>query len=53
MIDCDAMLVYSGAYRAGEYVTMTNHEYPVFNPGTNGVTLNGVTLEIVPRWYTI
>ena len=53
MIDCDAMLVYSGAYRAGEYVTMTNHEYPVFNPGTNGVTLSGVTLEIVPRWYTI
>ena len=53
MIDCDAMLTYFGAYRAGEYVTMTNHEYPTLKPGMNGITVDGVSLEITPRWYEI
>lgn len=52
-IDCDAMLVYSGAVRMGEYVTMTNHEYPDLNPGNNGITVDGVTLQITPRWFEI
>lgn len=53
MIDCEAMLIYSGAYRAGEYVTMTNHEYPTLAPGLTGITVDGVTLEITPRWFEI
>lgn len=51
-IDCEAMLCHYGAVRMGEYVSTPNHEYPVLE-GTTGITLNGVTLEITPRWFTI
>lgn len=52
-IDCDAMLCYCGAVRMGTAVTSANHEYPELKPGTTGITLNGVTLEITPRWFEI
>ena len=52
-IDCEAMLCHCGAIRMGEYVETANHEYPVLNPGANGITLSGVTLEITPRWFDI
>lgn len=52
-IDCEAMLCHYGAIRMGEYVSTTNHEYPQLNPGTTGITLSGVALEITPRWFDI
>lgn len=53
MIDCEAMLIYCGAVQASEYVTMTNHEFPALSTGQTGITVNGVTLEITPRWFNI
>ena len=53
MIDCDAMLIYFNSFRAGDYVTMTNHEYPTLKPGDNNITIDGVTIEITPRWFNI
>lgn len=52
-LDCDAMLAYCGAVRMGSYVSSASHEFPELHPGTNGITLNGVTLEITPRWFEI
>lgn len=52
-LDCDIMSAYCGATSAHEYITTTNHEYPVLVPGANGITVSGVTLQIQPRWFEI
>lgn len=52
-IDCESMLIYSVATRMSEYITMTNHEFPEFRPGLNGITVDGVTLQITPRWFEV
>lgn len=52
-IDCEMMLPHYGATSARSYVTTTNHLYPSLHPGSNGITLNGVTLKIQPRWWEI
>lgn len=52
-LDCDAMLAYCGAVQMGQYVSSTSHEYPSLHTGANGITLDGVTLEIIPRWFEI
>ena len=52
-IDCDIMLPHYGALSAREYVTTTNHDYPELVPGDNGIQLDGVTLDIMPRWFEI
>lgn len=52
-IDCEMMECYYESNRAGEFVELTNHEYPVLKPGLNNIVLDGVTLEITPRWYNI
>lgn len=52
-LDCDIMTASCGAVSAHEYITTTNHEYPVLVPGNNGITVSGVTLRIQPRWFEI
>ena len=52
-IDCEMMLPHCGATSARSYVTTTNHLYPSLHPGSNGITLNGVTLKIMPRWWEV
>lgn len=53
-IDCDIMDAHYGASNANEYITVTDHIFPVLKPGANGITLDGVTkIEITPRWFTL
>lgn len=53
-IDSDMQDCYSGSLNCNDCVTITNNEFPEFEPGSNKITLNGVTkVEITPRWYTI
>ena len=52
-IDCDAVVPHYGAQQARSYITTTNHLYPSLHPGSNGITLNGVTLKIQPRWWEV
>ena len=53
-IDSDLMEIYdsNGSNRAA-YVTMTDHAFPVLEPGDNGITVDGVSLSVTPRWWRL
>ena len=53
-IDCEVMDCYRSIVNCNPFVTFTNHEFPVLEPGTSGISLGtGITkIEITPRWWT-
>lgn len=54
-IDCEMMDAYYGAVNCNSYITLSSGEFPVLEPGNNGVTLgtNINKVEITPRWWKI
>ena len=54
-IDCDIKDAFKGTTNCNGNITLSSGDFPVLNPGFNGVSLGtGITkIEITPRWYTI
>lgn len=55
-IDCDLQECYKDtlATNCNENVVLTNGKFPELVPGTNAITLSGITmLEITPRWWIL
>lgn len=52
-VDCELMEAYKGSTLKNSYVTLDSIYFPVLSPGSNTITLNGVTADITPRWWTI
>ena len=52
-IDCDIQECYKGGENRNAFVEFSGLEFPTLKPGTNGIALDGVTLEITPRWWTV
>ena len=51
-LDCETMDAYEGAYNRNANV-QTGAEQIGLKPGDNGITLDDVTLSIMPRWFEI
>lgn len=49
--DCDLMDAYEGAFNRNANVSVTGQVQ--LNSGTNGITLDGVTISLLPRWFEI
>lgn len=49
--DCDLMDAYEGSYNRNSNVSVTGDVK--LNPGTNGITLDGVTIKLLPRWFEV
>lgn len=53
-IDCEMMRAYKGAVSCDANVTVSGVDFPVLQPGENGITLDGVTqIDITPRWWLV
>lgn len=54
-IDCEMMDCFKGTTNKNPYVQLTDHNFPVFEPGVNNISLGtGITkVEITPRWWTV
>ena len=54
-IDCEMMDAFKGTANKNPYVQLTNHNFPVFVPGVNNISLGaGITqVDITPRWWTV
>ena len=52
-IDCEMMDAFKGTANKNPYVQLTDHNFPVFKPGVNNISLGtGITkVEITPRWW--
>lgn len=51
-LDCETMDAYEGAVNRNNCVE-TGFEQIGLKPGNNGITTDGVTLKIMPRWFEI
>lgn len=53
-IDCEMMDCYKGTENKNLFVQFTDYNFPVFKPGTNNISLSGITkVEITPRWWMV
>ena len=54
-IDCEMMDCFKGTANKNPYVQFTDHNFPVFVPGVNNISLGtGITkVEITPRWWIV
>lgn len=53
-IDCESMECYKGTTNCNGNVTLDNGTFPILSPGTNPVSMSGITkLTITPRWWTV
>lgn len=54
-IDSDMMDAHMGATNCNDKITLSSGEFPVLEPGDNGIALgSGITrVEITPRWWTV
>lgn len=50
-IDCELMDAYEGDTNLNDKIEVG--DFPVFKPGLNTITLDGLTCDITPRWYEI
>lgn len=48
--DCETLNAYEGAYNRNGNISIDFQEMSLF-PGNNGISLNGVTVAILPRWW--
>lgn len=54
IIDCDTMQCYRGLTNMGQYVTLSETDYPVIEPGEHAITFSGPTrVDIIPRWWRL
>lgn len=51
-LDCETMDAYEGAVNRNDCIE-TGFEQIGLKPGNNGITTDGVTLKIMPRWFEI
>ena len=52
-IDCALMEAYKGAVSYNDSIEIQNIDFPVLEPGTNEITLTGITrATFTPRWKT-
>ncbi len=54
-IDCEMMDCYKGTASKNEYVTFTDYNFPVLQPGVTNFSLGtGITqVDITPRWWIL
>lgn len=53
-IDCEIMECYQGATSRNADVELSGLDYPRLLPGSNGITMSGISSVIVtPRWYRL
>lgn len=54
-IDCDMMDAYYGSVNCNSYITLSSGDFPVLEPGSNGVALGtGITKVIIkPNWWIL
>lgn len=52
-IDCEIMEAYKGSANKNYAVSLNSVYFPVLSPGSNTITLDGVTADITPRWWTL
>lgn len=52
-IDSEIEDAYKGVLNRNSDVVFSNNEFPLLKPAENEITLNGITLEITPRWFEI
>ncbi len=52
-IDCELQDAYYGELNLNSKVTVDDWDFPKLSPGENTITLNGVTIQITPRWYIL
>lgn len=54
-IDCEMMDCFKGTANKNMYVQFTDHNFPVFKPGVNDLSLGtGITkVEVTPRWWIV
>lgn len=54
-IDSEMMDAHMGATNCNDKITLSSGEFPVLEPGDNGITLgSGITrVVITPRWWTV
>lgn len=52
-IDCEIMEAYKGTANKNYAVSLDSVYFPVLSPGANTITLDGVTADITPRWWTL
>lgn len=51
-IDCDIQDAYEGTINRNSDLTVTNG-FPVLKTGENTVSVNGCTIDIIPRWWRL
>lgn len=51
-IDCDMQDAYEGTINRNPNLTVSSG-FPVLSPGENVVTVNGCTINIIPRWWRL
>ena len=52
-IDSETEDAYKGTVNRNSDVSFSNNEFPILIPKENTIAVDGVTLEITPRWYEI
>ena len=53
-IDCEMMDCFKGTANKNANVSFTDYNFPTLMPGTNGISLTGITkVEITPRWWIL
>ncbi len=54
-LDCDIQDAYKGTVSCNNYIELSGNEFPILEPGANGITLGtGITkVEITPRWWRL
>lgn len=54
-IDCDTENAQYNTVNCNNLITLTGDSFPVLQPGSNGITLDGniTKVEITPRWFTL
>lgn len=51
-IDCDMQNAYEGSINRNGNLTIQNG-FPVLVPGRNNVSVNGCTIDLIPRWWRL
>ena len=53
-IDCEMMDCFKGTANKNANVSFSDYNFPTLMPGTNGISLTGITkVEITPRWWIL
>ena len=54
-VDCETMDAFYGATNCNSMISLTSGDFPVLNPGDNGITLGkGIPkIELIPRWWIV